>query len=458
MDVDELFLAGPADEPVLRLGESVERGRLRTLVSERQNQLRDSGLRTGGSVAVHLPPSLEFIAHVLAVWKSGAQAILLDHRFTEFEVASCLKRLAPQFVVEPADRPTGMMRGFQDTGSMIRPLDGGRPADTAHALIQFSSGSTGPSKVIGRTAADVVAEVARYTRIDGFPGAGHQVVMLASMTNVLGLVGGLLNSLHTGAEMVIPQRTGKDGILRALAEATAPTVLLGVPSQVALLARVPDPPALPLLQRVIAGGELVSDGLWNSFAQRYGVRIGTMYGMTEAGVMAIDVLGDHRPALLPAPGHELRVENDELMLRQDTSPYLGEPDPSRWSDGWLRTRDAGTVDAATGRVTVLGRLDSQVSVGGLKVDLNEVEQTLAGAPGVTEAVVVHDGAIQAFVALDGGRTGAAEVEAYLRQRLAGYKRPRAVYVLPALPRTSSGKPIRNAETLNASRPGAAAPS
>ncbi|WP_343241546.1 MULTISPECIES: class I adenylate-forming enzyme family protein [unclassified Streptomyces] len=458
MDVDELFLAGPADEPVLRLGESIDRGRLRRLVSERQQQLRDSGLHTGGSVAVHLPPSLEYIAHVLAVWKCGAQAILVDHRFTEFEVNSCVERLAPQFIVEPAEPATGMMRGFQDTRSVIRSLEGGRAPGTGHALIQFSSGSTGPSKVIGRTAADLVAEVERYTRIDGFPGAGHQVVMLASMTNVLGLVGGLLNSLHTGAEMVIPRHTGKDGILRTLVEATAPTVLIGVPSQVDLLARVADPPALPLFRRVITGGELVGDALWNSFAQRYGVRIGTMYGMTEAGVMAVDVLGEHRPALLPAPGHELRVENGELMLRQPASPYLGDPDPSRWSDGWLHTRDAGTVDTSTGRVTVLGRLDSQVSVGGLKVDLNEVEQTLAGAPGVTEAVVVHDGAIQAFVALDGGGTGAAGIEAYLRQRLAGYKRPRAVYVLPALPRTSSGKPIRNAATLNASRLGAAAPS
>ena len=63
------------------------------------------------------------------------------------------------------------------------------------------------------------------------------------------------------------------------------------------------------------------------------------------------------------------------------TPYVGLIDPTRWSDGWLHTKDAGTVDPDTGLVTILGRLDSQVSIGGLKVDLTEVEHTLAGFAG-----------------------------------------------------------------------------
>ncbi|MEU7055835.1 AMP-binding protein [Streptomyces sp. NPDC046197] len=451
MDVDELFLAGPAEQVVLRLDAPVDRGLLRQLVDERRRRLQDAGATAGSSVAVHLPPSLEYVATVLAVWQARAQAILLDHRFTDHEVASCLDRLRPQFAVEPVGATARMMRGFHDVGSKVVTLPDGTPADTGHALVQFSSGSTGPSKIIGRTARDLVAEVERYTRIKDYPGAGHQVVSLASLTNVLGLVGGLLNSLHTGAELILPRHTGTEGILRCLAEATVPAVLLGVPSQLELLARVSAPPATPLFERAITGGELVRDELWNSFADRYGVRIGTMYGMTEAGVMATDLSGDHRPALTVAPGHEIRAENGELLLRRPLSPYLGTTDPARWSGGWLRTRDAGTVDPDTGRITVQGRLDSQVSVGGLKVDLNEVEQLLADAPGVTEAVVVHDGAIRAYVALEDDRSGTTRVEEYLKLRLAPYKRPRAVHALAALPRTSSGKPIRNAAALAAAR-------
>jgi acyl-coenzyme A synthetase/AMP-(fatty) acid ligase len=448
--VDEHLLAGPADAVALRMGERIERGLLRRLVLDRQERLVQAGLRVGGAVAIHLPPSVEFITCLLAVWRAGAQAILLDHRFTEYEVASCLERLEPQFVVQPKTPPTGTLRGFWQVESAVVPR-GGRLPDTRHALIQFSSGSTGPSKVIGRTVEDLVEEIDRYTKIEGFPGDGEQVVVLASLPHVLGLVGGLLNSLHTKAEMIVPQRMAADSILRSLASTTAPTVLLGVPSQAELLVAVPDPPRLPMLRCMITGGELVSDGLWHRFADRYGVRIGNMYGMTEAGVIATDVLAEHRPALQTAPGHELRVDGQELLLRRPESPYVGLSDPSRWVDGWLRTRDAGTVWPESGRIIVRGRLDSQVSISGLKVDLSEVEQTLAAAPSVAEAVVVCDDAIQAYVALTEGNTGTAPIKQYLQERLSAHKRPRAIYVLPSLPRTSSGKILRNPEALNAAR-------
>jgi len=435
---------------VLRLGERIERGTLRRLVLDRQERLAEAGLRSGGAVAIRLPPSVDFITTVLAAWRTGAQAILLDYRLTDHEVTACLDRLMPQFIVEPGTAVRGTLRGFFEVDSVVVPR-GGRAAGTAHALIQFSSGSTGPSKVIGRTAGDLVAEIDRYTRLDGFPASGDQVVVLASMPHVLGLVGGLLHSLHAGVEMVVPQHAGTDGILRCLAGATAPTVLLGVPSQAELLASVPDPPRLPLLQRMVTGGELVSDALWHRFADRYRVRIGNMYGMTEAGVIATDLLAEHRPALRCAPGHELRVSGQELLLRTPAPPYVGLVDPTRWADGWLHTRDAGAVSPETGLIVVRGRLDSQVSVGGLKVDLTEVEQTLAAAPGVAEAVVIYDGAVEAYVALADGAAGTAQAELYVRERLAGYKRPRAIYVLESLPRTSSGKPLRDPAALNAAR-------
>ena len=76
----------------------------------------------------------------------------------------------------------------------------------------------------------------------------------------------------------------------------------------------------------------------------------------------------------------LRVEDGELLVQMAASPYIGLIDETRWVEGWLRTRDAATIDRATGLVTILGRLDSQISIGGLKVDLTEVEQTLCALP------------------------------------------------------------------------------
>jgi acyl-coenzyme A synthetase/AMP-(fatty) acid ligase len=179
-----------------------------------------------------------------------------------------------------------------------------------------------------------------------------------------------------------------------------------------------------------------------------------MYGMTEVGVICTDLFGEHRPSLMPAPGIEVGEQDGELVIRMPESPYVGLSDPTRFVDGWLRTRDAGVVDPETGLVTIKGRLDSQVSVGGLKVDLTEVEQTLAGLPGVTAAVVVFDGGIEAYVMLS---DPAADPESELAPLLAGYKRPRVVHVLDQLPRTATGKLVRDRGVLRAAAERPSAP-
>jgi acyl-coenzyme A synthetase/AMP-(fatty) acid ligase len=171
-----------------------------------------------------------------------------------------------------------------------------------------------------------------------------------------------------------------------------------------------------------------------------------MYGMTEVGVIATDLHGAHRPALAPAPGIAIREQDGQVLVATEATPYVGLSDPSRWVDGWLYTKDAGTVDADSGLVTIQGRLDSQVSVGGLKVDLTEVEQAIAALPGVVEAVVVHDRAIEAFVVLD-DPAGATKLRIELAERLAPYKRPRRVNVVARLPRTATGKLVRNPRAL-----------
>ncbi|MFC9328922.1 class I adenylate-forming enzyme family protein [Kitasatospora sp. NPDC057015] len=480
--VDEVLLQGPGTEPCLFFDEPVDRDRLRRLVKARQTALSEAGLRRGGSVALHLAPSLALVANLLAAWRIGAQAALLDHRLTPFETDRALARLAPEVVVTAAQPVgSGPARGYYEQRETVtaRP---GRPARTSHAVVQLSSGSTGPSKIIGRTAADLVAELDRYARIDGVPRAGERIVSLASMVHVLGLVGGLLHCLHAGVRLALPQRPTAEGILATVAAGPEPTTLLGVPFHIELLSWVTDPPRLPQLTGMTTGGELVRAQVHDAFVDRYGVRLGSMYGMTEVGVIATDLFGAHRPELTPAPGLTLRVADGELLIAREQSPYLdpeptgtggptgtdpartdptdGDPTdggptptgPTRWADGWLRTKDGGTVDPRTGRIRVLGRLDSQVSIGGLKVDLTEVEHTLAALPEVAAAVVVFGTSIEAYVVPHrAGDTTArieARIEAQLAERLAAYKRPRLIHVVDRLPRTATGKLVRDRTALS----------
>jgi acyl-coenzyme A synthetase/AMP-(fatty) acid ligase len=389
--VDDVLLAGDDADVCLRFDQPVDRAALRALVAEHQATFTEAGLTEGGAIALRLPPYADVVAGVTA-------------------------------------RPNG------------------RPAETDHALIQFSSGSTGASKVIARTSADLIAELGRYDRLPDFPKHGERMIVLASVVHVLGLVGGLLNGLHAGVELVFVQRLTAEGILAAVAEGTKPTTILGVPFHAELLTAITEVPDVPQLVRMIVAGELVRPGVPGRFTEKFGVPLGTMYGMTEIGVIATDLSGTEWPSVQPTYGIEVTAESGELRIRMAASPYIGLVDPTRFADGWLRTKDAATVDPATGLITILGRLDSQISVGGLKVDLTEVEQTLAGLPEVAEVVVVFDGDVEAYLALTGDAVVDTITPAITRE-LAAFKRPRRVHVLDRLPRTATGKLVRNPAAL-----------
>jgi acyl-coenzyme A synthetase/AMP-(fatty) acid ligase len=446
--VDTALLAGDDAEVCLDLGRPVTRQELRRLVGTHQDLLAGAGLEAGGTATLALPPSLAYVATLLAAWRLGAQVSLLDHRLARAEIDRALNRLAPQVTVTPAQVSGPPMSAYADVVIAAGRRADGMPARTPHALIQLSSGSTGPSKVIARTAADLLWELDRYANLREYPGAGERIVLLASIVHVLGLVGGLLHSLHAGVQLAFPKRLTAEGIRDAVSGGSGPTMILGVPFHAELLAAAPGGRPLPQLVRMVVAGELTRPGVPEAFTSGYGVPLGSMYGMTELGVIATDLSGRLRPAVAPAPGITVGVSDGELLVKMAASPYVGLVDPTRWADGWLHTRDAADIDPATGQVTILGRLDSQVSIGGLKVDLTEVEQVLAATPGVASAVVVFGDVIEAYLVLAEGGSRQA-VEAALTEQLAAYKRPRIMRVLRELPRTATGKAVRDRSVLRA---------
>jgi 3-hydroxy-4-methylanthranilate adenylyltransferase len=440
--VDEV-LFGDAGGASLRLGSAVSPDVLRRNVAAVEAEAR---VGPGDVLALRLPPSPALVYTLLAGWRAGAQVVLLDHRLTDHEVTAALELLAPRALVSAESGYGGPLLGHHQVRTRIDRFPG-RPAESDHVLVQLSSGSTGPSKVIGRTAAGLAAELERYARTPGMPGRGDRIVVLGSLIHTYGLIGGLLYGLHAGAEVVVPDQLTSNGIIDAIAAGSAPTTVLGVPVHMELLAATGGRDALPQLAGAVSAGEVIRPELPAAFAERYGVPLGECYGMTETGLIAMDVAGAHRPAVgPPAPGVEVRLDGGELLVACPESPYLGQVDEARWVDGWLHTRDAAEIDAA-GAVRVLGRLDSQVNVGGTRIDLSEVEHTLAALPLVSEAVVVFDRKIEAYVALrDPARL--ADVEAELTTRLASFKRPR-LNLVERLPRTSSGKRRRDLPALRA---------
>jgi acyl-CoA synthetase (AMP-forming)/AMP-acid ligase II len=198
-----------------------------------------------------------------------------------------------------------------------------------------------------------------------------------------------------------------------------------------------------------------------------GTRLLNLYGMTEIGAACAcrseDPLAVRtRTVGRPMPGYELRIADieaaeppdGELQVRGPmvTPGYFRRPDltAAAFDGEWLRTGDIASI-GADGAVRISGRAKDLVQVAGFNVSPAEVEEVLLDHPDVVQAAVigvpradVGEG-LQAFVvALEGTAPAPAALRRFVRARLAGYKVPYAIEVVPELPLLPSGKPDRRA--------------
>ncbi|MFG2130929.1 class I adenylate-forming enzyme family protein [Streptomyces sp. NPDC048751] len=432
--------------------ESITRGELRERATKQAAVLAGHGIGPGSTVGLRTPPSFTQVEVLLALWQLDAQVLLFDYRLKPAEVSGLCATCRPQFLISAGTNVRATF-GFRSEYEVVTERRGtGRPAATGHRLVQFSSGSTGRPKVIGRTPRSLAEEVDRFTGIPGMPGTGDRLLLLSSTAHSFGLIAGLLHSLAAGVSVVFAPRISAGDILETAVDHRI-TALFGVPMHYELLAAALDPPALPELRVAVSGGELMPPQVAARFAERYGVPVGESYGTTETGVVAMDAGGTLRPAVgRAAPGVVLREHRGELDVALAASPYLFDSGGTQYTDGWLHTRDRATVDG-TGAVLVHGRADSVVVIGGLKVDLVEVENVLREHPAVEQAVLVHDDVTEAYVALAAGdgQPTSADLLRWCRERLADHKLPRVIHLLESLPRTSNGKLLRQAAALRSAR-------
>ncbi|MDE2362949.1 MAG: fatty acid--CoA ligase [Hyphomicrobiales bacterium] len=198
-----------------------------------------------------------------------------------------------------------------------------------------------------------------------------------------------------------------------------------------------------------------------------------MYGMTETtGTIVALEPEDHSPegsermrsAGKPLPGVEIAIldaEGNRLPPREvgeiatrslmNMKGYWNLPDASRRTmaaDGWLRTGDAGYLDE-DGYVYVHDRVKDMIISGAENIYPAEVENAIFGHPAVAEVAVIGvpdekwGEAVKAVVALKpGAQATPDEIIAFARSRIAGFKTPRSVDFIEALPRNPSGKILK----------------
>ena len=330
----------------------------------------------------------------------------------------------------------------------------------------YSSGSTGAPKGCVHLHHDMVVSAELVAK--GVLGitADDRCFSVAKLFFAYGLGNALYFPLAVGATSILWPGPPTPANVYATIERHQPTLFFSVPTGYGMLLAQDGTPDLSSIRLAVSAGEALPPALYERFKQRFGIDILDGIGSTEALQMFIanrpDAIRPGSSGLL-IRGYDARIVDDDnqpvpageigsLWISGDSTCacYWNQPEKTRQTiDGdWLRTGDKYWQDA-DGYFWYAGRSDDMLKVGGLWVSPIEVENALIAHPAVQECAVVgredRDRLVKplAYVVLRAGLAAtpglAAELQLFVRERLAEYKRPRWVEFLPELPKTATGK-------------------
>ena len=458
--------------------------------------LAAKGLRAGDRLAILLPQAPETaIAHV-AAYRSGLIAVPLFSLFGSDALAFRLTDSGARAVVTdpegwiklqsirdqlPADLVVLVVgQGRHDKGALDFDLacaaasDQFEPLDTAAddpALIIYTSGTTGSPK--GALLAHRVL-LGHLPGVewphDRFPQAGDRFWTPADWAWIGGLLDVLLPAWFHGIP-VIAHRMAKFEPDRAadLIRRHGARNLFMPPTALKLMRDAPG--ALLDVRSVASGGEPLGEALLEWGRARFGKTINEFYGQTECNLV-VGQSGDWRmkPGSMgrPIPGHHVAVVDalgNPVAVDQPGTIAIRRPDPvmflgywrrpeataEKFAGEWLLTGDQGRMDQ-DGFLWFIGRDDDVITSSGYRIGPGELEECLMRHPAVALAAVVglpddqRTERVTAFVVPRAGFAPdpalAAELQAYVKTKVAAHAYPREVRFRDTLPMTTTGKIMR----------------
>jgi fatty-acyl-CoA synthase len=430
-------------------------------------ELRAQGLLPGDRAGLLARNGRGFVEALVAIVKCGGDVLLLNTGFAPAQVTAVLDREEASLVVHDAElaplvagASTGRLHLTTEEldaaaagGAHVVPPRPGRQS----RIVILTSGTTGAPRGAARssgTADDLIAFLSAIPLR-----AGERTVIAAPVFHAWGL-GHLTLAVLLGSTVVLQRRFDPKAVLAAVEEHRA-TALVVVPVMLdKLLEADPRQYDLSSLRVIASSGSALPGELATRVLEAFGPVLYNLYGSTEAAYAAVatpdDLAEDPRTAGRPPYGVTLRVVDDggtEVPPGEQGRIFVGSglafggytdgSDKERL-DGLVATGDLGVIDEA-GRLTVLGRDDDMVVIGGENVHLNQVEDALLSHPGVTECAVTADDDPSFGVRLVAhvvGDADADELKGLVRDQLARFAVPREVRYVDALPRNSTGKVLK----------------
>ncbi|MET7606819.1 AMP-binding protein [Streptomyces avermitilis] len=352
------------------------------------------------------------------------------------------------------------------------------PADRAAvptdiALISYTSGTSGAPKGATNTHGNIMYNAERQRTGLALPGTPVYFAM-APLFHITGMVAQLAGCLNSAGTLVLAYRFEAGVVLDAFAE-HRPVYTVGPSTAFMALAAHPAVTRdhFSSFRMISSGGAPLPPALVEKFRAGFGPYIHNGYGLTEctapcasvppgreapvdpvSGTLAVGAPGpDTVVRIVDDQGEEVPFgEQGEILVRgpQVVPGYWRRPEATAetFPEGELRTGDIGFMDPQ-GWLYVVDRKKDMINASGFKVWPREVEDVLYTHPAVREAAVVGvpDGyrgeTVKAYISLrPGADEDPAAFAAYCKERLAAYKYPRQVEILPDLPKTASGKILR----------------
>ena len=432
---------------------------------------------TKQNVGILLPTSGAFPMALMGILALGKTAVPLNYLLSHGE---------RQFIVEDSEIDTvitvGQMIDFlgkpPENVKLIKleemSFNGCPPLRWPHwasadeiAVILYTSGTSGQPKGVMLSHGNLRSDV-EAAKIHAGISAKNSFLGVLPQFHSFGLTGLTLLPLCSGAKIIYTARFVPRRIIE-LIKVHRPDSIMAIPSMYNALLGVKNASRedFESVSHAISGGEPLPESVYEGFQSRFGVRILEGYGLTETSPIVAwssPEADRHKSVGTLVPGAEAEVRDDagnpvargeegEIFLRGPMimKGYYKRPDLTQAviaSDGYFRTGDWGKYDE-DGFLFITGRVKEMLIIGGENVFPREIEEVLNQHDSVLEAAVIgkqdpsRGEVAVAFVELQEGCSfDESELRSWCRNSLAGFKVPREIRLIEALPRNPTGKILR----------------
>ena len=431
----------------------------------------------GDRVAIWLKNCPEFVSVLFGILQAGAVVVPINNFLKPDEVTYILKDCGAKVLVSDAtmkegtDRLRQAISGLQifETESLGRSNDSppgvNRQTERDLAVIIYTSGTTGRPKGAMLSHGNLLHNVESCRQVLQAVSFDRFAVLLPMFHSFMLTVGIMLPICVGGSLVLVKSLHPPKNIIGEIIRNQA-TILPAIPQLFRTLANAPLPPNLPL-RLCISGAAPLPVEVLKEFNARFPIPLLEGYGLSEASpvVTMNPIQGPWKAGSigLPIPDVEVTIQDEsgkmmpprevgELCVRGGNVMlgYLNQPEETRkvMRGEWLLTGDVGYKDE-DGYIYITDRKKDMLLVNGINVYPREVEEIIYQFPGVKEAAVVSRPDVRkgeqpvAFVAANDGATIESKaLVQFLRGKLADYKVPRQINILPALPRNATGKVLK----------------